>query len=137
MNSVSSMADRAARSWLGATVRVKGNIFGNGDLLICGTVEGTIKLEEQRLTVGPLANINADITAGEVVTEGFVKGDVRATRRIEIKENGLLIGNITAAQIVIEDGARFKGLVETEPNATKEGSAKNSLRSMSAVAGKV
>jgi len=128
--------NRGTESWLGPTVRIKGDISGTGDLLIFGAVDGTIKIEERKLTIGPLAKINADISAGEVVTRGLVKGDIRATRRIEIKKDGSVMGNLTAAQITIEDGAGFKGFVETEPNATKERTMKERVQQVIAGAGR-
>ena len=128
------LTDQGTGSWLGPTVRVKGDISGNGDLLICGSVEGTIKLEG-RLTIGPLANINAEISARDIVTQGFVKGDVRTTGRIEIKKDGSVIGNLTAAQIIIDDGADFRGSVEIEPTLAKEKNMKDSLQRVSTAAG--
>jgi len=118
---LSSAADRNSGSWLGPAVRVKGNIIGTEDLVIHGSVEGTVKLEQRRLTVGPAGKLAANINAREVVVYGFVKGDVRATGSIEIKRDGSVTGNLTAAQIMIEDGADFKGSIEIERNAAKAG----------------
>lgn len=134
--SLSLVTNRGTGSWLGPTVRVKGDISGNGDLLICGSVEGTIKIEERQLTIGRLAKIDADISAGEVVTHGLVKGDVHTTRRIEIRKGGSVMGNVTAAQITIENGAGFKGFVEIGPNSTKERTMREGLQHATAGAGR-
>ncbi|HYT23243.1 MAG TPA: polymer-forming cytoskeletal protein [Candidatus Polarisedimenticolia bacterium] len=55
--------------------------------------------------------MTADITAGEVVVYGNVKANVRAKGRIEIRKDGSVNGDLTMAQIMIEDGAYFKGSI--------------------------
>src|SRR3979411_2752278 len=98
-------------AWLGSSLHVKGDISGTEDLLIEGSVEGLIQLDERKLTVGATAKVTADINARDVVVYGYVKGNVRAKGRIEIKKDGAIIGNLTTAQIMIEDGADFKGSI--------------------------
>jgi cytoskeletal protein CcmA (bactofilin family) len=100
--------------WLGSSLRVKGVITGTEDLLIDGSVEGLIQLDGRKLTVGKTAQLTADINARDVVVYGFVKGNVHAKGRIEIKKDGSVIGNLTTAQIMIEDGADFKGSIEID-----------------------
>jgi cytoskeletal protein CcmA (bactofilin family) len=124
-----------ATGWLGSSLRVKGTITGTEDLLIDGSVEGLIQLDEWKLTVGTTAKLTADINARDVVVYGYVKGNVRATGRIEIKKDGSVIGNLTTAQILIEDGADFRGTIEIDRSATKEGDTNVSLRAASAAAG--
>jgi cytoskeletal protein CcmA (bactofilin family) len=79
-----------------------------------------VQIEERRLTIGASARITADVVAREVVVYGNVKGNVRARDRIEIKKDGSVIGDLTTARIMIEDGAYFKGAIEIEK--TGEGS---------------
>ena len=117
--------------WLGSSLRVKGEITGTEDLLIDGSVEGLIQLDERKLTVGTTARLTADINARDVVVYGYVKGNVRAKGRIEIRKGGSVIGNLTTAQIMIEDGADFKGSIEID-RSTKEADKNNSSRAASA-----
>ena len=105
--------------WLGSSLHVKGDITGTEDLLIDGSVEGLVDLDERKLTVGPTAKVTADINARDVVVHGFVKGNVHAKGRIEIKKDGSVIGNLTTAQIMIEDGADFKGSIEIDRGEAK------------------
>ena len=79
--------DRAP-SRLGSSMRVKGEILGNEDLDIDGTVEGLVHIDEQKLTVGATAKLAADIIAGEVIVYGSVKGNVRGKGKVEIKKDG-------------------------------------------------
>jgi len=78
------------------------------------------QLGEGKLTVGATANVTADIIAREVVACGNVKGIVRAKGKIEIKKDGSVIGDLKTAQIIIEDGAYFKGSIEIDRAADKE-----------------
>src|SRR6202453_4685310 len=98
---------------LGSSLHVKGEITGNEDLLIDGTVEGLVQLEDRKLTVGASAKVTADVIAREVVVYGNVKGNLRARDRIEIKKDGS-VGDLTTARISIEDGAYFKGSIEID-----------------------
>jgi len=124
-------ADRAA-GWLGSSLRVKGDITGTEDLLIEGSVEGLIQLDGRKLTVGTKAKLTADINARDVVVYGYVKGNVHAKGRIEIKKDGSVIGNLTTAQIMIEDGADFKGSIEIDRGAAEEADKNVSARAATA-----
>ena len=119
MRPIQATADRTT-GWLGSSLHVKGDITGTEDLLIDGSVEGLINLDERKLTVGATAKLTADINARDVVVYGYVKGNVRAKGRIEIKKGGSVNGNLTTAQIMIEDGADFKGSIEIDRSAEKE-----------------
>jgi len=127
-------ADRAP-SRLGSSLHVKGEISGNEDLDIDGAVEGLVHIDERKLTVGATAKLTADIIAGEVIVYGSVKGYVRGKGKIEIKKDGSVNGDLTTAQIIIEDGAYFKGSIEIEKSAEKEGDKNVFSRTASAGAG--
>src|ERR1700733_12158620 len=113
---------------LGATLHVKGEITGNEDLHINGTVEGLVQLEDRKLTVGASAKVTADIIAREVVVYGNVKGNLRARDRIEIKKDGSVVGDLTTARIMIEDGAYFKGSIEIDKTGDAGDSDKPAYR---------
>ena len=114
-------ADRATAR-LGSSLHVKGEITGNEDLQIDGSVEGLIQLDERKLTVGATSKVTADVIAREVVVYGNVKGNLRAKDRIEIKKDGSVVGDLTTSRIMIEDGAYFKGSIEIDKSAEKESS---------------
>ncbi len=109
-------SDRASAR-LGASLQVKGEISGDEDLQIDGTVEGLVNLQDRKLTIGAAAKVTADIAAREVVVFGSVKGNLRARDRIEIKKDGSVVGDLTTARIMIEDGAYFKGAIEIEKSS--------------------
>jgi len=118
---------------LGGSLHVKGEITGNEDLHIDGSVEGLIQLEDRKLTIGASAKVTADIIAREGVVYGNVKGNLRARDRIEIKKDGSVVGDLTTARIMIEDGAYFKGSIEIDKtgDASDSGSKSSSSSSYS------
>jgi cytoskeletal protein CcmA (bactofilin family) len=97
---------------LGKSVIVKGQIFSREDLTIDGEVEGTVELQEHRLTVGPNGRVTASIKAREIVVLGTIHGNVETTDKIDIRKEAKLVGDIRTARIVIEDGAYFKGNID-------------------------
>ena len=132
MSPLDATAER--ETWcIGSSLKVKGELTGTEDLLIDGVVEGQIHLDDWKLTVGRTAKVTADIDARDVVVYGTVKGNVRAKGRIEIKKDGAIIGNLTTAQIMIEDGAGFKGTIEIDRSVAEQ--AEKNVASMAAAAG--
>ena len=119
MHPAGETADRAP-SRLGSSLHLKGEISGDEDLDIDGTVEGLVHIDERKLTVGATAKLTADIIAGEVIVYGSVKGNVHGKGKVEIKKDGSVNGDLTTVQIIIEDGAYFKGSIEIEKSAEKE-----------------
>lgn len=107
---------------IGRSIQIKGELTGNEDLTIDGTVEGKIELKENSLTIGPNGNIKADINAKAVTITGEVHGNVTAEEKVEIRETGKLRGDIVTPRLVIADGAFFKGSVEMDKksNLAKE-----------------
>jgi cytoskeletal protein CcmA (bactofilin family) len=118
--SPAEVAAENATGWLGSSLRVKGDITGTEDLMIEGLVEGQIQLDGRKLTVGPAAKVTADINARDVVVFGYVKGNVHAKGRVEI---------------MIEDGADFKGSIEIDRGTPEEADKNAGSRAAAAGAG--
>jgi len=118
-NSASSsrLGSTSARSSarIGSSIAIKGELSGAEDLQIYGKVDGPISLHGHELTVGPSAQLNSEIHAGELVVSGKVVGNVHVRGRVDIKKDGSVIGDISSARISIEDGAHFKGRIEIDP----------------------
>src|SRR5712692_6484056 len=133
MRPLGATADRTTAR-LDSSLHVKGEISGNEDLTIDGSVEGLIQLDERKLTVGATAKVTADIVAREVVVFGNVKGNLRAKDRIEIKKDGSVNGDLTTSRIMIEDGAYFKGSIEIDKSPEKESGGNAFARTSSAPA---
>lgn len=107
-----------------AGLQVKGEITGNDNLEIDGSVEGLVRLEESKVVVTRTGKLTADVIARHVVVYGAVRGNIRASDRIDLMKDGSVIGDITTARITIEDGAYFKGAIEIDRSG---GTDKNRL----------
>lgn len=97
---------------VGKSVVVKGQIFSREDLYVDGEVEGTIEVQEHRLTVGPNGKVQANVKAREIIVLGTVHGNMEAGDKIEIRSEARVVGDLRTARIVIEDGAYFKGSID-------------------------
>ena len=94
------------------SLKLKGEITGNEDLYIDGEVEGRIELKEHSLTVGLNGKVHADVSARSITILGHLQGNVKAGERTEIRKTGSFEGELLTAQIVIKDGAVFRGSVD-------------------------
>lgn len=97
---------------LGASVVIKGELSGSEDLTLCGQMEGSVRLPDHTLTVGPNAELKAEISAKAVIIAGAVIGNVKATERVEIQAAGSVVGDIAAPRLAIADGGGFRGRVD-------------------------
>lgn len=102
-----------ANAVIGSTIVIDGEIHGDEDLIILGTVKGRIELK-QDLFVSSGATIEAEIQAQNVEITGQVTGDVVATDKVDLKPDCHVVGDIKAPRILIADGASFKGNVDME-----------------------
>jgi cytoskeletal protein CcmA (bactofilin family) len=108
---------------IGKGLIVKGEITGSESLFIDGKVEGSINLPGNRVTVGRNGQVAASINAREIVILGKVRGNISASDRVDIRAEGALTGDVTAARISIEDGAFFKGGIDIKKVETKSSAA--------------
>lgn len=96
---------------------IKGELTGKADVTIDGELQGSIRLNESRLTIGQSGSIHADIEALEIFVHGQVEGDLRGRERVVLANSCRVKGDLEAPRVAIEDGARFNGRVEMGPAA--------------------
>jgi cytoskeletal protein CcmA (bactofilin family) len=106
-------------AWVGKSVVFTGNLTSLEDMTIDGRVEGTIEVRDHDLTIGPDANIQANISARVVTVLGLVHGTIAATSKVEIHDSGTVNGDITAPRLVIAEGAQFQGRADTGRNKSE------------------
>lgn len=99
---------------IGQSIFIKGEISGNEDLLIEGRAEGTINLGENQVTVSESGRVDAHINGRLIHVDGEVKGDLTGGEQVVIHRTGRVQGNITAPRVSLEDGARLKGMIDTD-----------------------
>jgi len=99
---------------IGKSVVIKGELNGSEDLTIEGHVEGTIQLRDHVLTIGPNGRIKAQVFAKSVIVLGEVTGNVTASDKVDIRDNGSVDGDIVAPRVAIAEGAHFRGSVDMQ-----------------------
>jgi cytoskeletal protein CcmA (bactofilin family) len=113
MGSAPSAEERRPVAWVGKSVVFKGTLTSAEDMTIDGHVEGSIEVRDQGLTIGPDADIRADIVAKSVTIHGAVIGNIRASAKVDIRATGRIEGDLTAPIIVVAEGAVVSGRVNT------------------------
>lgn len=96
---------------IGKGLFIKGELHGEEDLIIEGSVEGTITMQKS-LTIEIGGRIKADIATENIVIRGEMEGELKAREKIMIHDGGRLVGDMRAPRIEVEDGAYYKGNVE-------------------------
>ncbi len=99
---------------IGKSVVIKGERNGSEDLTIEGHVEGTIQLRDHVLTIGPNGRIKAQVFAKAVIVLGEVIGNVTASDKVDIRDNGSVDGDIISPRVAIAEGAHFRGSVDMQ-----------------------
>ena len=97
---------------IGKTITIAGDITGTEPLHIEGRVKGSIALEGAYLNIGPGAVLQSNVSAREVVVRGSLTGKVNVSERIDIRNGGSLVGDVSAHSVSIEEGAYFKGSID-------------------------
>jgi cytoskeletal protein CcmA (bactofilin family) len=101
-------------------LRIHGEFSGNSDLYVDGEAHGSIRLAQAKVTVGPHGRVHADIDAREIVVEGTVQGNLKASESIRLGPGSRVQGSMMTPRVAIEDGARLRSKVEM----TKPGDAR-------------
>jgi cytoskeletal protein CcmA (bactofilin family) len=112
-NLISNLIE-SAPTYISPGIRVQGTITADENVYIDGEVRGSISMPGHRLSVGERAYIEAETFAREVVVYGAIHGGLCAYDRIEIKKHGSVAGDLATAQIVIEEGACFNGVIAAD-----------------------
>ncbi len=97
---------------IGKSVTIRGELSGSEDLFLDGQFEGTVMLTDSRLTVGPNAQVKADLNVRDLIVFGIVDGNVHATGRIELRQTAVVNGDIFASRLSVEESASIRGRVE-------------------------
>lgn len=110
-------SERRNLSVIGQTLFFKGDLSAEEDLLIQGTVVGSITHQAQNLTIGAHGDVQADIVAQHVIIQGKVRGDVRASESIIVEASARVEGNLYAPCIGLREGAKFKGGIDMDADS--------------------
>ena len=109
---------------IGKSVIIKGELSGSEDLIIEGQVDGKIELRQNILTIGPNGKIKAEVFAKSIVVHGEVHGNITASEKVDIRDNGSVDGDLSAPRVAIAEGAHFRGSIDMQHKGAKAGEAK-------------
>ncbi len=104
---------QSTESVLGPTLCFKGDLSVDEDLVILGSVEGSIE-HAARLVIGEDGKIKADIQGENIRVDGEVKGNLHARSSVSIGESANVIGDVYAPTVALVEGARFKGKIDMD-----------------------
>jgi len=108
---------------IGASVKVDGNFKSDGNVVVEGMVQGSLKTKSN-LTVGGSAKIKAEVEVNNLFLSGEIKGNVKVTEKAELKSTARILGNLETKSLSVEEGAIINGkctMIAEEPIAdTKE-----------------
>ena len=102
--------ERRVNAWIGQGVTIEGRIGSTQDLRI----DGTVDVPQHELVLGAGAEVKAAISARTILVGGTIVGDVVATERLQIQATGSIEGDVTAARLIMVDGALLRGKVAVE-----------------------
>jgi cytoskeletal protein CcmA (bactofilin family) len=114
---------------IGKSVVIKGELNGSEDLTIEGQVEGKIELRQNVLTIGPNGKIKAQVFAKSVIVLGEVVGNVTASEKVDIRDNGSVDGDLISPRVAIAEGAHFRGSIDMQRQGAAKDAAKSEAKS--------
>jgi cytoskeletal protein CcmA (bactofilin family) len=98
---------------LGATVRVRGRLLGDGDLRVEGEIEGDVRVRGA-LEIGESGNVRGSVAAQSVTLSGTLAGDVEAEGAILIRAGARVAGDMSGSEVALEEGASYTGRIQAE-----------------------
>jgi cytoskeletal protein CcmA (bactofilin family) len=84
-------------------------------VIIEGNFQGKIDSRSHDLRIEKQATVKADIQGKNITILGNVTGNITASRKILIGKEARITGDLSAPQIAIQEGAKFKGSVKMLP----------------------
>ena len=105
---------------IGQHISVEGVIRGKANLVIEGSMKGSIELEKHQVTVGAKGKVEAEIHADNITISGQLVGNIKAQGKVEITKEADFTGEIKAKRISVEDGAYLKAVIELERESEKK-----------------
>jgi cytoskeletal protein CcmA (bactofilin family) len=119
---------------IGKSVVIKGELSGSENLFVDGEVQGSIQLDGHGLTIGQNGRVRANLKAKDVVVHGRVDGAITAGDRLDLRKTAVVMGDVQARRLSIEDGAFLKGNVETSNAAQTSTQPQREVKASAVVA---
>ena len=118
------MASDGNLTVIGRSSTFRGELSGEGDVLIDGTLEGSVHVPGARITVGAEATVRAVLSAQEIIVQGYLEGELRSTGLAALRSTATVVGDVFAARLSVQDEASLHGRVDvSQAAATSTGPA--------------
>ncbi len=111
------------RAAIGSSISIIGDLSGDEDLVIYGRVDGKVDLAQHSVTIGKAGRVKADVFGKTISVEGEVHGNLFAGEQIAVRKSGSVYGNLTAPRVTLEDGCKFKGSIDMDPQSAERARA--------------
>ena len=95
-------------TYFGQNLKVTGNVYGSGDLIILGSLDGEFDLKG-KLQVAEPANVTGTVKAGHINVKGSIQGTITAIEKVHLDPTARVQGQINSPKISMTEGARFDG----------------------------
>ncbi len=116
------MAETGDTTVVGADSHFKGELSFERIAKIVGRFDGKITGKGE-LQVSQNAKCKADVEAAGVQVDGLVEGNLNAKDTVKLNGSGVVRGDITAAKMVMTEGASFHGMCAVGPDSHKPAAA--------------
>jgi cytoskeletal protein CcmA (bactofilin family) len=103
-------------------IYIVGNIKAEEDLIINGKVKGNVEIKNHSFFLGPSGRLQGNIHGLNVRIRGQMKGEIKATGRVEITQEAKFSGKIKCKSISVEKGAYFDAYVDLGRKSPEKGS---------------
>jgi cytoskeletal protein CcmA (bactofilin family) len=107
------MTDPAAEGYIGVEMRVRGQVEGEGSLVVEGSIEGPVAIEGA-LSLGTEGHLSGPVRATSLTVAGRLEGDVDTAESVVVSSGGLIIGDVRASRVAIDDGGSLDGAIEMD-----------------------
>lgn len=104
--------ERRQVAWIGQGVTIEGRIISRQDIRIDGHVRGEIEVGQNELVLGAGSEVKGAVNARSVLVGGTLEGDVKAMERLQVQSTGVLLGDVVAPRLIIQDGGVLRGKAE-------------------------
>ena len=103
-----------AETIIGGSIKVIGNFHGQGNIVIDGHLEGSLKTNAS-LFIGEKAKIVADIEAQDAIINGEVYGQIKVKKYLSLGATAKIFGDIEYSEISVQHGATINGQLTVKP----------------------
>jgi len=112
-----------AETIIGASIKVKGNFQGQGNIIIEGALEGSLKTEAN-LFIGDRAKVVASIESKDAVINGELRGNVKARGYLALGGTAKIFGDIQYTELSVEKGAVINGQLSMITEVERRGDSR-------------